>query len=282
MLDGSAVIYEYDGSLAGLLTCVFQIYQTRRQPMEIQPEDQPQEWLYGVERVESNPEQARRVYDGVGRRMGPQARDWVETAFCSGDPGKEMAIYRFIRLGMKTGPQVVRLLGHPQVAPLWAMVRGVGQEAHQLTGFLRFSDLGGLLAAEIHPHHFVLPRLEAHFSRRFPQERFIIYDATHQAVAAYEPYQSRLFFVRDFSIPHSADQVAQLWKGYFRAASIQARLNPLCQRTHCPKRFWRDMLEMEGGPLLFPHWSQEPLPEERPIDKPFPESYNKETRVALE
>lgn len=252
MFDRAAVVYQYDGSLQGLLTCVFTLYERRREPVEIQPEDAPQEWLYPVEAIPADPGKAQRVYDAVGKKICPEAQEWLRTGFLYGEAGKEMAIYRFIRLGLREGAKTVRLFGHPDVAPLYAMIRAVENEDHLLQGFLRFSDLGGLLAAEIRPKHFVLPRLSPHFIDRYPEERFFIYDRTHQAVVAYQPYESRSFFVRDFQMPKGEEDARfrELWHGYFRAATVQARLNPLCQRTHCPKRYWACMSEMTAGNLF--------------------------------
>lgn len=119
--------------------------------------------------------------------------------------------------------------------------------------FLRFADLGGLLVAEIEPQHFVLGKMESHFTDRYPEEQFLIHDRTHQAALAYRPYESRLFFTQDLRLPDPSEAdllFQQLWKGYFRATTIEARANPLCQRTHCPQRFWSCMTEMCGETAL--------------------------------
>ena len=51
------------------------------------------------------------------------------------------------------------MLGHPLVAPLLAAQQHLKHEAHLLTGFIRFTDTGAGLAAEIGPKNFVLPYL---------------------------------------------------------------------------------------------------------------------------
>lgn len=255
MSDRPAVIYQYDGTLAGLLCCIFAIYEDRQPPAEIQPEDSPQEWLYPIRLVDTDQEKAARVHDALGGKICPAAREWVETAFLCGGGGKEMAIYRFVRLGLRKGAAVVQLTGHPDVSPLYDARRAVLCESHHLMGFVRFADLGGLLAAEITPKHFVLPLLEPHFTDRFPQEQFLIHDKTHRAVLAYRPHQARLFFVEALQLPEAGAEellFQRLWQGYFGAASIAARLNPLCQRTHCPKRHWANMLELAGQGELLP------------------------------
>ena len=37
-----------------------------------------------------------------------------------------------------------------------------------------------------------------------------------------------------------------LWKQFYKTIAIQARKNPRVRSTHCPKRYWVDMLELQG------------------------------------
>ncbi len=273
MPDRPAVIYQYDGTLEGLLTCVFVIYQLRQPPMDIQTDDAPQEWLYDMYSVPTDPGQAARVYDALGTKVCAEAQEWVRTAFLYGEGGREMAIYRFIRMALKRGAAAVRMFGHPDITPIYDRRRAVLGEAHLLMGFVRFTDLGGLLAAEIRPKHFVLPLLEEHFTGRYLEEQFLIHDQTHGAALAYRPHEARIFFVRDLRLPRAGEgdgRFEALWQGYFRATTIAARANPLCQRTHCPKRYWSCMTEHLGGTLISEGASPRPLTDGADIDKPSP------------
>ena len=75
MPDRPAVIYQYDGTLEGLLTCVFVIYQLRQPPMDIQTDDAPQEWLYDMYSVPTDPGRAARVYDALGTKVCAEAQE---------------------------------------------------------------------------------------------------------------------------------------------------------------------------------------------------------------
>ena len=44
----------------------------------------------------------------------------------------------------------------------------------------------------------------------------------------------------------SAQQLQALWTQFYRTLEIQARHNEKGRMTHCPKRFWADMVEMRG------------------------------------
>ena len=39
----------------------------------------------------------------------------------------------------------------------------------------------------------------------------------------------------------------QLWKRFFKALTIEERRNEKAQMNHVQKRFWKDMVEMQGS-----------------------------------
>ena len=45
--------------------------------------------------------------------------------------------------------------------------------------FLRFADYGGALVSVIEPKALILESLAPHFTGRFPEEQFMIFDKTH-------------------------------------------------------------------------------------------------------
>ncbi|MFR7653399.1 MAG: DUF4130 domain-containing protein [Oscillospiraceae bacterium] len=47
--------------------------------------------------------------------------------------------------------------------------------------------------------------------------------------------------------PSAREQEFQaLWKQFYDTLEIKARHNETCRMSHCPKRFWQDMPEMQG------------------------------------
>ena len=47
--------------------------------------------------------------------------------------------------------------------------------------------------------------------------------------------------------PSAREQQFQaLWTQFYKTLEIQARHNEKGRMTHCPKRFWADMVEMQG------------------------------------
>ena len=112
-----------------------------------------------------------------------------------------------------------------------------------------FEEHDGMLGAVIHPKNYILPLLRPHFCGRFPEENFMIYDAVHQAVLLQEDHKARLLeLAAPLELPPPSEREQQfqaLWKQFYQTLEIKARHNEKCRMTHCPKRFWADMVEMK-------------------------------------
>lgn len=249
------LVYAYDGTYDGMLCCVWAAFFYKENPCEIWLFEEEQPTLYRLRQVDTAAEPAQRVQNGIRARLGARAEQWVLDAWYSALPRRELAILEFLKLGFAKGPCVTAMPGHPQVAPLYAASRALHNEAHLLTGFLRFTDYGGTLVARIRPKNQVLPFLEPHFSARFPRERYLIYDETHHCALAAAGGKSRLARVDSLQLPAPDSRETDfqaLWKQFYDTIEIQARHNPRCRMTHVPQRYWLHMDELRGR--------QQPLP----------------------
>ena len=139
-------------------------------------------------------------------------------------------------------------MGHPDVAPLYEMKKSLDWEVDKFQGFVRFEEHGGMLGAVIHPKNYILPLLRGHFCARFPEEDFMIYDAVHQAVLLYQGHEAKLLELAaplTLPPPSAREQELQaLWRQFYDTLEIKARHSEKGRMSHCPKRFWQDMVEM--------------------------------------
>lgn len=246
---------QYDGSFSGFLTCVFQCWSHREEPWEFRTfQDLPCS-LYPLRTIQADEALARRVYRSLGERLGREGRQLVTRGFLSCLPERELWLWRFIRLGYRRGPVLLRDLTDPTVDTLFKAVRALNEEAHQFMGFVRFSQLDGLLAGEISPKNRVLPLLRPHFCARLPGECFVLHDRTHGEALFRRPGRWAILPVEDFQIgPAGEAELAfrQMWRSFYRTISIQGRYNPKCRQTHMPKRFWGDMTEFQSDEAALP------------------------------
>lgn len=250
MHDAADVIYLYDGSFEGLLCCVYESVYSRTRPVAIWPEENAEPTLFRQQWVEADSEKAERVWRSIPKRISPEAAQLVRCVFLSCMPDKELAILRFLLLGYRRGRQVMYLVSHKTVQPLLAAQQSLLNEAHLLKEFIRFSDYDGVLAATVAPKNFVLPFLAEHFCDRLKSEDFLIFDRTHRAAVVYENRRARLISLDELELPPATAEELRfriLWKRFYNTIAIAARKNPRCRMTHCPKRYWENMLEMEDA-----------------------------------
>lgn len=76
----------------------------------------------------------------------------------------------------------------------------------------------------------------------------MIYDAVHQAVLLYQDHEAKLLELAaplTLPPPSAREQELQaLWKQFYDTLEIKARHSEKGRMSHCPKRFWQDMVEM--------------------------------------
>lgn len=241
------IVLVYDGSFDGFLCCVFYAVYARQLPAAIYTRQDMQPTLLETTIVETEPDKAQRVLQSIPGKISTAALEVVQTVFLSCLDEKELALLRFLLLGYQNGGKILSMLGHPDVAPVFAAQRHLGGEAHLLKGFVRFADYGGVLAATITPKNFVLPFIAGHFISRYSQENFMIYDKTHKAALIYEDRQKRIVQLEDITFPQIGEEeknYQKLWKQFYHTIAIEARYNPKCRMTHMPKRYWENMTEM--------------------------------------
>lgn len=243
------VCYQYDGTYSGFLSCVFDGYVNREEPVEFRtPEDMCCS-LYPLRAVETDGEHARRVYRSFSQ-FGREGRELAVRCFLTCLPEKELWLWRFLRLGYTQGAGISRNLTDPVVDRVRKAVQHLNHEAHQYTGFVRFSELEGVLVGEIEPKNRVLPLLRPHFCGRFPQENFVLHDRTHGEALFHQPGPGNwtILPVEDFS-PNSPGETElayrRLWRTFYDTIAIEGRYNPKCRMTHMPKRYWAMMTEFQ-------------------------------------
>ena len=173
----------------------------------------------------------------------------LKRAFLTCLPQKEVHMLRFILKGYHAGEKLLHDLGDNDVHALLGAVQHMGTEAHLLMGFVRFSDVGGALVAEIEPKNQVLPLLAGHFAGRFSGERFMIFDRVHRSALLHDEGGLRIVPVQKMELPAAGREEWQyraLWKRFFETIAIEARHNPRCQRNLMPLRYRGVMTEHQS------------------------------------
>ena len=275
------VAYCHDGTLEGLLSAVFEAYARHEDPQDVASSSVLQPRLGQTVRfIETNEEHALRVRRGIGRSCGQAAYDAVKHASLSDDAHAGTIVYRFIRYAMaqnrphdcsgckrrtscggpdgkfactgKARRSVLGDLTHPAVEPLHHLARSVMNERHRMLQFLRFEHLeNGVWFARCNPSASVVPLLMDWFSGRFNTQPFIIFDEVHNIAGVYEGSDWYLVETKNVNLPECAAEerlMQQAWKRFYDTVAVEARYNPELRRQFMPKRFWKNLTEMQEDP----------------------------------
>lgn len=253
-MDWPAFLYEYDGSYAGLLCCVFDSYTRKETPAAIVPLGEGQCSFYPLHAVKTDAAHARRISDSL-RRRSKEASLLCRRAFLTCLPEKELLIYRLIVRLYEEGPAFLKNPTDPQLYPLHTAVRHLATELEKFRGFVRFSEFSGIYVAEIAPKNRVLPALRGHFCARFADQDFLIYDRTHKEALLSSAGHWRIAPLDSFEMAQPdrfEAQYRRLWKTFFDTISIRERTNPRCQRTHMPLRYRSTLTEFQPESFFIP------------------------------
>jgi len=253
------VIYFYDGSFKGFLSCVFESYAHKEIPAGFSSGEDGLCTLFDSRTVATDPEHAVRVLRKVAA-LSPEAAVLLRRGFLTCLPEKELCLFRLVAKLLGEGPGFLRNRSDETLFPVIRAVRHLNGEAHLLKGFVRFSDLGGVLGGEIEPKNRVLPVLGGHFSARFHNERFFLYDRTHKEALFHVPGQSVIRPLADFQMAPPDKTEARyrlLWKRFYDTIAIKERENPRLRMSNMPKRYWGTMTEFQGEDWFKPRTSPE-------------------------
>ena len=241
------VAYIYDGSYDGFLCCVHESVYRHELPSDIWCEENAPITMLETRYIKTDAVMARAVESSIPKHISIRAEELVNTVFFSCLPQKELKMLTFLLRGYNEGRGFAYSLGDKDVAPLLGAEKHLLGEAHLLTGFVRFADVGGALVSTITPKNYILPFIAKHFFQRYKNESFMIYDKTNKAALAYQNGKAEIISVVSIEFPEITEAEAryqELWKRFYDTIAIESRINPRCRMTHMPKRYWENMLEV--------------------------------------
>lgn len=248
MLKKSDIIYVYDGSFDGLLTCVFESFERHELPFVIVSENDFVPTLFESRIVVTNSVKAQRVKNGIKGKAGKGVWNLVRLGFLTCLDDKGALINDFIHMAMSYGEGVTRMLADDTVNRLYKAVKALMQESHKYLGFVRFSMNDGFLMSVIEPKNYVLELIAPHFCDRFSNESFLIYDSTHNEALLYHEKEKMIIPMNSFIPPEASEEelfFRQLWKHLYDAVEIKERRNEKCRMNFMPKRYWAELTEMQ-------------------------------------
>jgi probable DNA metabolism protein len=251
------LIFNYDGTFEGLLTCIFEGYNRKRFPESvIETGKQPQVLFAETVTIASDSIKADRVWKGIRQKLSAKNKQLLYYAFLSETEGIEMNILRFAQRLFENQFSVETDFGDEDVLHIVQTARKVKKEAMMMMQFVRFQQTkDGLYFCGIEPRYDVLPLVLGHFRSRFADQQWLLYDLKRNYGAWYNKNTVEEVVLTTQEINKKTGQVSDnvlneddafyqtLWKSYFEHISIKERKNLRLQRQHMPRRFWKYLTE---------------------------------------
>ena len=126
-----------------------------------------------------------------------------------------------------------------------------------MEAFIRFQQSAdGLFFATVEPDFDVLPLISDHFSRRYADQRWLIFDRKRKYGILYDLNEvhvveqspvdnTGIALSPSMSLHEDEKKFQELWQQYFKSVNIKERKNTKLHVRHMPKRYWRYLTEKQ-------------------------------------
>lgn len=252
------VVFYYDKTFEGLLTCVFDAYSRKTFPDKILTEGDVAP-LFMTERYDviTQEDRANRVWTAVQKKLTKTACGVLTYVWLSEEEGSDELLFRYIRKTIDAPTSIEMNFGDSDVLKVTQLAKKVAKEQQFLKMFVRFQKAADdIFFAPVSPECNALPLTIDHFADRFADQKWVIYDLKRRYGFYYDletvteitldDDRHLLSGKLDESLMAQDEKMFQeLWKGYFKSMTIKERINPKLHRQHMPKRFWKLLIEKQ-------------------------------------
>lgn len=252
------LVFFYDKTLDGLLTAIFDAYSRKTFPDKLLQEgDIAPMFMTDSYTVLTQEEKAIRVWTALEKKLSKLACNMLTHAWLSEEAESEELLFRYIRKALDSKVSIETNFGDVDVLNVHKVARKVAHEALYLKQFVRFQKADdGIFFAPVSPAHNALPLVIEHFTDRFADQKWVIYDIKRKYGYYYDLQTTEEITLQDdqYLLGGKLDEALMaddeklfqnLWKAYFKSMTIKERINPKLQRQHMPKRFWKYLTEKQ-------------------------------------
>jgi probable DNA metabolism protein len=232
--------YCFDGSMTGLLSCVFRAFEFKEFNVIVTANPQAQTGLFDeFIRVASNDQHGQRVWQGLKQKVSSSSLRAFYYTFLSEQEAAFQTLFDFAVYVFQNQRPVDKDYGHAAVIGMSQWAKQVGREKHRMEAFVRFKKAkDGLFLSLVRPDFNVLPIISRHFQERYQDQSWLIYDEQRNYGIYYDLRQMhqvemnaeiidpqiRIGHSQSFSIELDDQELLydQLWKDYFNSVNIRA------------------------------------------------------------
>ena len=250
------LVFRYDKSFEGLLTAIFDAYSRKAFPHRLIAEAEALPMFTEKEyRVSTDPEKANRVWNALLKKLKKDVCNMLMCVWLSELPESDELLFRYMRKAIDSPYSIATNFADDDVLQVEKIARKVSRERLHLIQFVRFQKAADdLFFAPVSPIFNSLPLTMNHFTDRFADQKWLIYDIRRRYGFYYD-----LQTATEITLDHDEHLLSgklneelmakderlfqEMWKSYFKAMTIKERINPRLQRQHMPRRYWKFLPE---------------------------------------
>jgi len=252
------IIFRYDKTFDGLLTAVFDAYNRKTFPDSLLDMDEP-EPLFTDEcyTVITQQDKSFRVWQSLQKKLMAITCNMLRYAWLSELPGSDELILRYICKTFDNKHSIEMNFADEDVLAMRNLAMKVDKERLRVIQFVRFQKAADdIFFAPVNPVLNALPLAIEHFTERFADQKWVIYDMKRNYGYYYDlksvteitldMKENFLNGKLDERLMAEDEKLFQdLWKGYFTSMTIKERINPKLHRQNLPKRYWKYLTEKQ-------------------------------------
>ena len=267
----------YDGSLNGLMTAIFTIYDRKIKLPIIALDSREQNHLFeGTELVITDPDKAQRVWKRFNSLCQHQDSHQVYCAFLSEIIGIENTIYEYLKMTFTAQKAPGSDSANATVLKITQAAKMVNHEKQRIEALVRFHLIDEeTYYANIEPDFNVLPLIASHFKDHYHNQKWVIYDLKRNFGISYDletvqevqidfkkargqgailptrasenniDVDSSSSFRSSTALRINSNEInyKDLWNQYFNSTHIKSRKNLKLHLQYVPERCWKYLNE---------------------------------------
>ena len=202
-------------------------------------------------------DKSNRVWKSLEKKLMPITCNMLRYVWLSELPGSDELIFRYIRKTFDSKHSMEMNFADEDVLAIRNLAKKVDKERERLIQFVRFQKAADdIFFAPVSPVLNALPLTVEHFTERFADQKWVIYDLKRNYGYYYDlktvteitldMKENFLNGKLDEKLMAEDERLFQdLWKGYFSSMTIKERINPKLHRQNLPRRYWKYLTEKQ-------------------------------------
>lgn len=240
------LIYEFNGTQNGLLTCLFESFTRREKPYMVTSGAVQITFDSELTTIATDVSHAEKVRAAIVKYGSITLLNRLFLVLRSADPHRETAVFNAAWKCLDARRDMTTDFADPDIIAFDDLSRKIRTEIHRMKGFVRFEESAdGVWYAHFEPDNDIVDLVAPHFLGRLG-EKFILHDVRRNKISISDG--KRIFtFLSDrplvvYLSPRETE-LKKLWITYYDSVNIPERKNERLMRGYMPRRYDKHLPE---------------------------------------